>query len=54
VAGFTPSDDAFSVEPGAVRRIALRPDGTGQSFTGGSLTALNLLGRVAIRSNPPA
>jgi beta-mannosidase len=49
VAGFATSDDAFSVEPGGGRVIELTPRDEGVTFTGGSLTALNLLGRVAIR-----
>ena len=53
VAGFAPSDDAFSVEPGASRDIRLRPAQAGQLFSGGDLTALNLLGRVPIRTPPP-
>jgi hypothetical protein len=48
VAGFAPSDDAFSVEPGGSRTIALRPLMAGRAFAGGALTALNLDGRVAI------
>ena len=48
VAGFAPSDDAFSVEPGGSRTIELRPLMAGRAFAGGALTALNLDGRVAI------
>ena len=49
VAGFAPSDDAFSVEPGgAARSLSSRPS-PAAAFTGGALTALNLAGRVAIR-----
>jgi hypothetical protein len=51
VAGYSPDDDAFSVEPGATRTVRLRPQGPGSSFSGGWLTALNLVGRVVIR--PP-
>ena len=47
--GFAPSDNAFSVEPGAGRQIRLEPDGSGRAFGGGSVTALNLLGRAPIR-----
>lgn len=49
VAGFTPADNSFSVAPGASRTIALRPVEAGAAFSGGSLTALNLDGRVALR-----
>jgi urease beta subunit len=48
VAGFAPSDDAFSVEPGGSRTIELRPLMAGRALAGGALTALNLDGRVAI------
>jgi beta-mannosidase len=48
VAGFAPSDDAFSVEPGGTRLVTLRPVG-GVPYAGGGLTALNLSGRAAIR-----
>jgi beta-mannosidase len=54
VAGFDLSDDAFSVEPGASREIWLRPAQAGQLFSGGDLTALNLLGRVPIRRTTPS
>ncbi|HEY7970578.1 MAG TPA: hypothetical protein VID95_11335 [Candidatus Limnocylindrales bacterium] len=50
VPGFAPSDDAFSVEPGGSRRIELVPDDPGGAFPGGSLTAINLRGRVPIRN----
>ncbi len=49
-AGYATSDDAFSVEPGGRRVIELTPRDEGVTFSGGSLTALNLLGRVAIRT----
>ena len=49
VPGFEPSDDAFSIEPGRTRTIALRPAEPGQAFGGGAMTALNLAGRVGIR-----
>jgi beta-mannosidase len=54
VAGYAPSDDAFSVEPGATRLIRLRPLDPSSSFPGGWLTALNLVGRVVIRPPEPA
>ena len=47
--GFAPSDDAFSIEPGGVRQVTLRPTRPGLDWTGGGLTAVNLTGRVAIR-----
>ena len=50
-AGFSSSDDAFSVEPGGARTIALVPSGPGVRFDGGLLTALNLAGRVVIRGS---
>ncbi|HLW96114.1 MAG TPA: hypothetical protein VKS25_12115 [Solirubrobacteraceae bacterium] len=46
IPGCTPSDDAFSVEPGGRRIVALR--GTPQAD--GSITALNLRGRLPIPS----
>jgi beta-mannosidase len=54
VPGFTPEDDAFSVEPGRPRQVWLRaaeaPTGTAETPAGsaghGHLTALNLAGRV--------
>jgi beta-mannosidase len=48
VPGFVPSDDAFCVEPGGQRVVLMRPQETGTSFKGGSLTALNLDGRVRV------
>ncbi|GAC1318310.1 MAG: glycoside hydrolase family 2 protein [Thermoleophilaceae bacterium] len=48
VPGFEPSDDAFSVEPGRERLVQLRERASDASFAGGSLTALNLRGRVRI------
>ncbi|HEY5390154.1 MAG TPA: hypothetical protein VIJ83_06315 [Solirubrobacteraceae bacterium] len=46
VPGCAPSDDAFSVEPGGRRSVALR----GVPQSGGSITALNLRGRLPISS----
>jgi beta-mannosidase len=48
VPGFRPDDDRFCVEPGAQRSVLLRPCLSGASFDGGSLTALNLEGRVRL------
>ncbi len=48
VPGFVADDDAFGLEPGPTRTIALRPDGTGRSFVGGSVTAANLVGSIAL------
>jgi beta-mannosidase len=45
--GYRPSDDAFSIEPGGSRTIALVAQ-RGAEWRGGSITALNLAGRVAI------
>jgi beta-mannosidase len=45
VPGFTPSDDAFSVEPGGSRTIELRPDRDDSRFDGGWLSGLNLAAR---------
>jgi beta-mannosidase len=50
VPGFSPADDAFSVEPGSERRIALRPV-AGEYPAEGRLTAINLEGGIPI---PPA
>ena len=47
--GFTPLDDAFSVEPGAGRTVALRRTGPGDTEPGAQpavVTALNLSGQV--------
>jgi beta-mannosidase len=46
--GFVAADDAFSVEPGGERTVALRALGDAAAAPGGSLTALNLSGRVPI------
>ena len=42
-------DNAFSVEPGGSREVALRPIGDGPDRQDGFLTALNLDGSVPIR-----
>jgi beta-mannosidase len=46
--GFVAADDAFSIEPGGERRVALRRAGEGAAGRDGTLTALNLAGRVPI------
>ncbi len=48
IPGFTPTDDAFSVEPGGERFIHLTPRTVDATFTEGGLTALNLRGRVGV------
>ncbi len=45
--GFTPDDDAFSVEPGGSREVDLRAATSDAPF-GGELGAINLAGRVPI------
>ncbi len=50
VPSFTPEEDAFSVEPGGRRILRLRARKPGARFEDGSLTAVNLLGRLAISS----
>jgi len=46
--GFLPSDDGFSIEPGGERTVVLRPRKIDTAFAGGTLTAVNLQGRVSI------
>lgn len=46
--GLQPSDDAFATEPGRERIVRLRPRESGAAFAGGTLTAVNLDGRVPI------
>ena len=46
--GFVAADDAFAVEPGATRVLALRALEPDAALSGGALTALNLDGRVPI------
>ena len=48
IPGFTPSDDAFSVEPGGERVVPLRPLKADATFAGGALTAVNLRGTVPV------
>ncbi|HET7051055.1 MAG TPA: hypothetical protein VFI54_22500 [Solirubrobacteraceae bacterium] len=50
VPGFCPQDDAFSVEPGRPRVVALRRIAAGGEAAQGSITALNLDGRVPIEA----
>jgi beta-mannosidase len=45
---FIADDDAFSIEPGSERSLLLRPRTPEAVFAGGSLTALNLAGRLAL------
>jgi hypothetical protein len=49
--GYAADDDAFSIEPGAMRSILLRPLEPGAVFSG-ELTALNLTGRVTLKPVP--
>ena len=54
VPGFASDDDAFSVEPGRPRVLALRRiAGEGEAVSG-SITALNLDGRAPIEAVVPA
>jgi len=46
--GFLADDDAFSVEPGGERVVHLRSDDAGASFSGATLTALNLDGHLRL------
>ena len=48
IPGFKAADDAFSVEPGGERRIALSARSGADRAGEGTLTALNLAGRVPI------
>ncbi|MGI8512930.1 MAG: hypothetical protein ACR2NH_09940 [Solirubrobacteraceae bacterium] len=51
VPGFLPDDDAFCLEPGRERVVALRPVGTGAADPGtATVTALNLAGSVPIEA----
>ncbi|MGZ4341521.1 MAG: glycosyl hydrolase 2 galactose-binding domain-containing protein [Solirubrobacteraceae bacterium] len=54
VPGFCPEDDAFSVEPGRPRVVALRRIAAGGEAARGSITALNLDGRVPVEAVVPA
>jgi beta-mannosidase len=55
VPGHVPGDDAFCLEPGRPRRIAVAPaaDAPPDAPPGGALTALNLRGRVRIAPAQP-
>jgi beta-mannosidase len=44
--GFTPDDDAFSLEPGTERVVRLRPSRADAVFSEGEVTAVNLRGRI--------
>jgi hypothetical protein len=44
--GFTPDDDAFSLEPGTERLVRLRPSRADAVFSEGEVTAVNLRGRI--------
>jgi hypothetical protein len=46
--GFVAEEDAFCVEPGRERSVLLRPRAPESVFRVGSLTALNLAGRLAL------
>jgi beta-mannosidase len=48
VPGYVPADDAFCLEPGRPRAVALRPAGEPPTVPAGTVTALNVPGRVAI------
>ncbi|MGO9761027.1 MAG: glycoside hydrolase family 2 protein [Solirubrobacteraceae bacterium] len=52
--GYLASDDGFSIEPGGVRSVTLRPSGTEASRENGTVGAVNLYGRLelAVRCNP--
>jgi beta-mannosidase len=52
LAGFAPVDDAFFVEPGRQRTITMKTLGDDQ-LSSGTLTALNLSGRVPITIQTP-
>ena len=53
MAGYAPDDDAFSIEPGHERTVLLRPLDPPPGDPSGTLTALNMSGRVAIRADGP-
>jgi beta-mannosidase len=54
IPGFCPEDDAFCVEPGRPRTISIRRTAAGGEAPQGSITALNLDGRVPIDVVVPA
>jgi beta-mannosidase len=47
--GFVPDDDAFSIEPGATRRLRLARLSADLEFSGATLEALNMHGTVRAR-----
>jgi len=49
VPGFTATDGSFSIEPDGARVVGLRPSVPDATVGSGSITALNLDGRIAIR-----
>jgi beta-mannosidase len=51
--GFASSDDAFSVEPGGTRTVTLEAQDGGGPLGEAWLTALNLVGRVVVRTTEP-
>jgi beta-mannosidase len=50
--GFTPSDDAFSIEPGGERELLLIPSTGSSTFSGASISAINLAGSVRAEVQP--
>jgi hypothetical protein len=51
VPGFSPSDDALTLEPGVERNLTLWPDAGAadrRQDLAGSVTALNMRGRIAL------
>ncbi len=48
VPGFVPSEDAFSIEPGGRRLLQLRARTSDAAFAGGTVTAINVRGRVPV------
>ena len=47
--GFRAADNAFSIEPGGLRRVELTRVAADGEASGATLSALNLAGRVALR-----
>jgi beta-mannosidase len=52
IPGFTPCDDAFSVEPGGERVVRLIPHTADTTLAKGTLTAVNLRGQVPVVPGP--
>ncbi len=50
--GYLADDDAFSIEPGHAREIALARVAGGEGPPRGALTAINLAGRLAVAAEP--